>query len=248
MAKNETYEQFVDKFKPKLTTDDCYTPPPVYDCVLEYVDHHIMPLAGHRVLRPFYPGRDFEHEEYREGDVVVDNPPFSILARIVDFYIAHDIPFFLFAPSLTLFGYGSRPTVTCIIANAKIIFENGANINISFLTNMLSDHPAFILDGELNRRLKEANKQPDKRKKKIIYPDCVVSAALLGKIVEGGISWTVPRSAVQWIRKLDCGAQIFGSGFLLSAKAAAERAAAERAAAERHTLSERELAVQRSLK
>ena len=28
MAKNETYEEFVDKFKPKLTTDDCYTPPP----------------------------------------------------------------------------------------------------------------------------------------------------------------------------------------------------------------------------
>ena len=27
MAKNETYEEFVDKFKPKLTTDDCYTPP-----------------------------------------------------------------------------------------------------------------------------------------------------------------------------------------------------------------------------
>ena len=27
MAYNESYEEFVDKFKPKLTTDDCYTPP-----------------------------------------------------------------------------------------------------------------------------------------------------------------------------------------------------------------------------
>lgn len=26
MAKGETYEQFVDKFKQKKTTDDCYTP------------------------------------------------------------------------------------------------------------------------------------------------------------------------------------------------------------------------------
>lgn len=27
--KNETYEEFVEKFKPKLTTDDCMTPPQV---------------------------------------------------------------------------------------------------------------------------------------------------------------------------------------------------------------------------
>ena len=26
MARNENYEEFVDKFKTKLTTDDCYTP------------------------------------------------------------------------------------------------------------------------------------------------------------------------------------------------------------------------------
>ena len=27
--KNETYEEFVEKFKPKKTTDDCYTPPEI---------------------------------------------------------------------------------------------------------------------------------------------------------------------------------------------------------------------------
>ena len=26
IMKNKTYEEFVDKFKPKKTTDDCYTP------------------------------------------------------------------------------------------------------------------------------------------------------------------------------------------------------------------------------
>lgn len=30
------YEAFVDKFKPKKTTDDCYTPPDVYDTVGEF--------------------------------------------------------------------------------------------------------------------------------------------------------------------------------------------------------------------
>lgn len=34
MAQGETYEQFVDKFKPKKTTDDCYTPPAVMDVVI----------------------------------------------------------------------------------------------------------------------------------------------------------------------------------------------------------------------
>lgn len=33
----DDYEGFVDKFKPKLTTDDCYTPPAVYDCIVDYV-------------------------------------------------------------------------------------------------------------------------------------------------------------------------------------------------------------------
>ena len=32
--KSETYEEFVDKFKPKKTTDDCYTPPEIYEVIL----------------------------------------------------------------------------------------------------------------------------------------------------------------------------------------------------------------------
>lgn len=31
--KGETYEEFVEKFKPKKTTDDCYTPPEIYETV-----------------------------------------------------------------------------------------------------------------------------------------------------------------------------------------------------------------------
>ena len=36
MAKSQSYDEFVDKFKPKLTTDDCYTPPLVYEAVLKW--------------------------------------------------------------------------------------------------------------------------------------------------------------------------------------------------------------------
>lgn len=30
---NEDYKAFVDKFKPKKTTDDCYTPANIYEAV-----------------------------------------------------------------------------------------------------------------------------------------------------------------------------------------------------------------------
>nr|DAU28131.1 MAG TPA: DNA N-6-adenine-methyltransferase [Caudoviricetes sp.] len=117
MAQGETYEEFVEKFKPKLTTDDCYTPPIVYDAVADWVAAEYK-LNRSRFVRPFYPGGDYEAFDYSGGVVVVDNPPFSILAQIVKYYTAHGIPFFLFAPSLTLFRYGDLCTVLAIYAQS----------------------------------------------------------------------------------------------------------------------------------
>ena len=34
----EDYDGFVEKFKPKKTTDDCYTPPEVYEVVASWVE------------------------------------------------------------------------------------------------------------------------------------------------------------------------------------------------------------------
>lgn len=86
--KGESYSEFVEKFKPKLTTDECYTPPVVYDAIRDYVNEHIFSLEGHRIVRPFFPGGDFEHFDYQPNDIVLNNPPFSILARIVKFYLS----------------------------------------------------------------------------------------------------------------------------------------------------------------
>lgn len=36
-TESEEYKQFVEKFKPKKTTDDCYTPPEVYEAVKQWV-------------------------------------------------------------------------------------------------------------------------------------------------------------------------------------------------------------------
>ena len=54
------YDGFVEKFKPKKTTDDCYTPPAIYDAVLEHVEQTYGIPDSAPVIRPFYPGGDYE--------------------------------------------------------------------------------------------------------------------------------------------------------------------------------------------
>ncbi|CWO69623.1 Uncharacterised protein [Neisseria meningitidis] len=136
----EDYEGFVEKFKPKKTTDDCYTPPAVYAAVLEWVKEEIGIADGLEVIRPFYPGGNYQSEDYA-GKVVIDNPPFSILAEIIDFYQAHSIPFFLFAPRMTCLS-GRRAgmeNLTAVFGCKDMTYENGAVVPTAFLTNMMGD-------------------------------------------------------------------------------------------------------------
>ncbi len=95
------YEDFVEKFKPKKTTDDCYTPSAVYDAVRQWVIDKYN-LQSREIVRPFYPGGDYENYQYSPDCVVIDNPPFSIFSKICKFYLDRDIKFFLFAPHLTI--------------------------------------------------------------------------------------------------------------------------------------------------
>lgn len=62
---NEEYAAFVDKFKPKKTTDDCYTPPEVFDVIAQWVSQEYnRPIES--FVRPFYPGGDYERFQYSE--------------------------------------------------------------------------------------------------------------------------------------------------------------------------------------
>ena len=236
----EDYDGFVEKFKPKKTTDDCYTPHAVYQVVLDYVAARV-DLRGKRVLRPFYPGGNYEKEDYDENTVVIDNPPFSILSQIKRFYIKRDIPFFLFAPTLTLFTSGLRGE-QYIMTGASVIYENGASVNTSFVTNMWGDD-LITVDGDFCTQLEIACKQKSKKLPKYKYPNNVISGGLLEKISRPGIKFSIKRGDAVPIKKLDYqgGAAIFGGGYLLSSKAAAEKAAAEKAVEVK--LSARELAI-----
>ena len=254
---NETpeYAAFIDKFKPKKTTDDCYTPHNIMDAVTEWAvkEYH---LEGKKIVRPFWPGGDYENEDYPDDCVVIDNPPFSILSQICKFYNSRGIGYFLFAPALTLFSTNAGQC-NYVIADAHITYLNGAVVSTGFVTNF-GDY-RIILDPDLCRILKEENAKntkPENQLPKYDYPDNVVTGATLNKIVKQGIGLRIKKGEAIFTRSLDHQKQIkkviYGGGFLLSEKAAAEKAAAEKAAAEKAAatkwkLSDRELDIIRGM-
>ena len=235
----EDYEGFVEKFKPKKTTDDCYTPPEVYEVIKDWacVEYGIDPDA---IVRPFYPGGDYEAEDY-DGKVVLDNPPFSILARIQRFYLDNGVPFFLFCPSLTAFSSAQICMKCChILCDANIEYENGAVVRTGFVTSYdegIVARTAPELGKAINAKVDELRRRKTDELPKYSYPDNIVTAAMMQRWAKYGIDFSVRRGECCRVNKLDAqkamGKGIYGGGLLLSERAAAERAAAERAAAER---------------
>lgn len=224
----QDYQEFVDKFKPKKTTDDCYTPPIIYDTVLAWVEKEYG-IDRAQVIRPFKPNGDYQSEDYT-GRVVVDNPPFSCLAAIVDWYNERNIKYFLFAPSLTALEYSCRMGVCCVFTNSRIVYENGANVRTAFLTNM--DDCVARSACDLSRGLDEANKQVEKEKAygrtqnrkgtvaKYNYPDELVTSARLANLAAKGGEFKIKRG--HFVRRLDAQKpikkSIFGAGLLISTK------------------------------
>ena len=230
------YEGFVEKFKPKLTTDDCYTPPLIMEAVNEWVSKEYG-VDRMNFVRPFYPGGDFESEDYT-GKIVVDNPPFSILSRILQFYIDNGVKFFLFAPTLSgLVRYSDICTALSVGVDVK--YENGAVVHTSFVTNLEPHSIRMRTAPTLYQAVNEANernkKQQTKTLPKYVYPPEVITSAQMYPLNKYGIDLVLDRSECGRISKLDAqnGNVIFGCGLLLSKRLRAERERAERERAER---------------
>ncbi len=247
------YTAFTEKFKGKKTTDDCYTPEHVYEAVKKWVSENVMDLDGVEIVRPFYPGGDYERFRYPANCVVLDNPPFSQLAKIRRFYAQRGIKYFLFAPTLTLFS-----TVLdgeCfIVCGGEIIYENGAKVPTSFITNIFCGGTQIYVSGLLSALLDEIDDRRHEKKKneKIVYPDCVVNAARLSAFSAKGVELKICASSAQKIYALDAqrkrGKTIFGGGFLLSLNATnALKQAQTQEQAQVYALSPREKQIQRGL-
>ena len=234
---DEEYQAFLEKFEAKKTTDDCYTPDNIYDVVKKWCIERYG-LKGKKIIRPFYPGGDYQKEDYSGDCVVLDNPPFSIISEICEWYTERNIPFFMFAPALTLLGIarGKMNYVACCVG---VTYANGANVSTSFVTNL--GNKKIVASAELHELVEETNKENlrkmHKELPKYSYPDEVLTATMLGYMAAHGTSLEIDAKDVHFIRALDSqkesGKGLFGSGFLLSEKAAAEKAAAEKAAAEK---------------
>ena len=61
------YDGFVEKFKPKKTTDDCYTPPNIWEAVRGWVFNRYGLADDTPIKRPFWPDGDYEREKYPDG-------------------------------------------------------------------------------------------------------------------------------------------------------------------------------------
>lgn len=211
----DDYDTWLEKFQHKKTTDDVYTPHSIYTVVLDYLAENY-DLQGKEILRPFYPGGDYERFNYPKNGIVVDNPPFSILSSICRFYIKNDIPFLLFAPHLTLFS--SDIDATHIVVGANIRYENGAIIKTSFLSNMFGT-AKIIGEPMLYIKIKQVQEEKKIEKLKYQYPNNVLTVSRVQQLIERGYSIRIDKHQVRYCRRLDGQKAhkkaILGSGFFI---------------------------------
>lgn len=242
------YKEFEEKFNPKRTTDDCFTPDCVYNVVAEYVaDKYKRDKA--KFIRPFYPGGDYQSEDYPEGCTVVDNPPFSIFAQIVKWYSEREIDFFLFAQTKTVMQYVKYANILFVGADVK--YDNGAIVQTSFVTNLgeFKVKTAPIL----YKKIKEEQQKDKNSLLKYTYPDNILTFSPLCKLTAKGIEFGVKADECMLVRALDNQRpkkQIYGAGVMISDiradefRTAKAKAKAEKPKAEKPTivweLSERE--------
>ena len=244
------YAGFVEKFKPKKTTGDCYTPPAVYEAVKAWAcqKYSIDPA---RTVRPFWPGGDYEHFDYPDGAVVLDNPPFSCLAKIVRFYQARQIHYFLFAPGLTALGL-TRHGAGIVYADSRITYHNGAVVNTAFAT---SYGPNVVeIAPDLGKAVKDAQRRGRTIKQTVYqYPPNLLTTQGVLALARHGVPYALPRQEAVFVRTLDEmkaeGKEAFGGALLISDAAAARKTDAEQAVPHPDTptrvwsLSEREMKI-----
>lgn len=171
-GKRETYADFLARVNniPK-TSDECYTPEPIYRAILNWVEERYG-IKEEEVIRPFWPGRDYQHEDYA-NKVVVDNPPFSLSTEIINFYLDNNVKFFIFGNGLTLLE-NKRAVDECgfIFVNKNIKYENGVTVATGFITNL---ERGILQSLTLSEAIKNAS--PSKRKAKVERPPGVITSS-----------------------------------------------------------------------
>lgn len=131
----------------------------------------------------------------------------------------------MFAPTLTLFS--STKTVSELThypCGASVVYENGAKINTSFVSNLGGD-TAVDTWPELTAAIAEAEAlrgvtRSVKPRRALIYPRNLTSAAKIAPLSREGVRLELKRGEICRVSKVGDGQGIFGGGLLLSDAAA----------------------------
>ena len=212
-------------------TDELYTPPAVYEAVLNWVKTNCPSIHGKRIMRPFRPGGDYKAEDYT-GAVVVDNPPFFIEHFITRWYVDHGVHFFLFAPGLTLFrGSTILDKLTFVASFAEVEYVHNEQVKAKIPTSFITNIPdlatyQLISAPELRDAITKAqdNKEEKAKLTRTEYSPNIVTSYRLGMLAEVGIPMRVRREETLLWRKnvIKRGrVDIFGGAFVVSDRVAA---------------------------
>lgn len=212
-------------------TDELYTPPAVYEAVLEWVKTNCPSIHGKRIMRPFRPGGDYKAEDYT-GAVVVDNPPFFIEHFITRWYVDNCVPFFLFAPAITLFrGSSILDKLTYVAVNASVEYTHNEEVHAVIPTSFITNMPEFaayqlIAAPELHTAIMQAQDNPKNiaKPKKTEYHPNLVTSYRFSTLAQVGIPMRVLREETLWWCKnviKHGGLDIYGGAFVVSDRVAA---------------------------
>lgn len=189
------------------TSDECYTPEPLYNYIIDWVFMHTRKADGLEICRPFYPGGDYTKEDYTEK-VVIDNPPFSILSQIVRFYEEHKVPYFLFGPSLTLLATIRGQATNYIFPhNHDVYYDNGVNVKTGFISNLFDHKIILAADMDL------PSGKPKPKKNKVDYPEGIYNSARLSSKAYNAEK-TIYYDDISYTTTLPDGKRIFGGGIV----------------------------------
>ena len=150
-----------------------------------------------------------------------------------------------------------KQNVTYIGVSCTITYENGANVNTAFVTNMMGDIICTTAP-DLHESVKKANDDNLKQNKKTVrnlsFPDCVLRATTLHTMSRAGVDFCIKRGQGCVVgQTCESKNSEFGNSILLSdtatakkltaEKLTAEKLAAEKLAAEKLTLTEKSKAI-----
>ena len=132
--------------------------------------------------------------------------------------------YFLFAPHLTCGHVGKLCTIA--VCDAHVTYENGAVVSTSFVSNLYDRNIVMTTEPQLLEAIDKADKENNRGKQvaKVKHPNNIICPSLMGKFVTE--PWTLTRDQCIIKAHPDNYKAFYGTAYLISERAAAERAAA----------------------